>query len=97
MITHVVLLRWNEDAPADQSERVAAALNTLPGIVTSLRSYHVGADIGLREGNADFGVVATFDDAAGWHAYDQDPEHQRILAEVIRPHLASRLATQFET
>ena len=48
-------------------------------------------------GNADFAVVADFDDAAGYLVYRDDPAHRRIIAEYLRPILASRAAVQFES
>ena len=49
-----------------------------------------------RRAERDFAVVADFDDVAGYVTYRDDPEHQRIIAELIRPHLASRVAAQYE-
>jgi hypothetical protein len=46
-------------------------------------------------GNADFAIVADFDDVDAWRVYQDDPEHQRVIAELIRPHLAVRSAAQF--
>jgi hypothetical protein len=39
-------------------------------------------------------VVAEFDDEAGWRTYTDHPDHQRLIAERIRPHLVSRTAVQ---
>ena len=55
-----------------------------------------GANAGLVDGNADFAVVATFDDVDGWRAYDTDPDHVRMKVELIKPRLAQRTALQFE-
>jgi hypothetical protein len=51
----------------------------------------------VNTGNADFAVVAEFDDEAGYLVYRDDPEHRRIIAEYLRPILASRAAVQFES
>ena len=61
-----------------------------------IRRYDVALDAGLVEGNWDASVVADFDDAEGWRTYTADPEHQRIIAELIRPILAERAAVQLE-
>ena len=50
-----------------------------------MRDYRIGTDLGLVEQNAHFAVVADFDDVAGYVTYRDDPEHQRIIAELIRP------------
>jgi hypothetical protein len=42
-------------------------------------------------------VVADFDDVAGFEAYRDDPRHQAVIQEVIRPALVSRAAVQHRT
>jgi hypothetical protein len=96
VIIHVVTFTWRDDAPADIAEHVSAALATLPGQIPELRAYRYGSDLGLG-GNADYAVVAEFDDVDGWRAYDQQPEHVRIKTELILPAAASRAAAQFRT
>jgi hypothetical protein len=95
MLRHVVCLTWRDDTPPGTIEAIEAALGTLPARIPEIRAYSFARDLGLAAGNADFGIVADFDDADAWRTYQDDPEHQRIIAELIRPHLASRTATQF--
>jgi Stress responsive A/B Barrel Domain len=96
MIRHVVLFRWKPEATGEQKQRVVDELSRLPGIVPSLRAYRVGLDLGLNEGNYDFAAAADFDDVAGYLAYRDDPEHQAIIAEFIRPIAGERAAVQYE-
>ena len=93
---HVVLLNFTDETTAQDVRVIVDALNTLPARIPALRDYRVGIDVGLAEGNAHFAVVAEFDDVAGYVTYRDDPEHQRIIAELIRPRLASRVAAQYE-
>ena len=72
------------------------ALGELPGLVPEVRSYSIGVDAGLGEGNFDLVVVADFDDTDGYAAYSANADHQRVLAELIRPILAERAAVQYE-
>ena len=67
----------------------------LPAKIPELRSYHVGLDAGLADGNFDIGVVAEFDDAAGYEVYATHPDHVQVIAERIRPVLVRRVAVQF--
>lgn len=97
MITHVAEFTWREGVTDEQIAEVSAALATLPAIIPSLVSYRFGRDEGLAAGNADFAVVASFDDVDGWRAYDTDAEHSRIRAEIIKPLIAQRAALQFES
>jgi len=96
VLRHVVCLTWKPGTPAADVEAVGAALVALPDTIPEIRAYRVGTDLGLVEGNADFGIVADFDDADAWRIYQAHPEHVRIITELIRPHLAARTAVQFD-
>jgi hypothetical protein len=96
VISHVAVFTWVEGTTDEQVAEITAALLTLPGLIPAIRRYTAGPDAGLAAGNGDYAVVATFDDVDGWRAYDTDPEHNRIKAELIKPRLASRSAVQFE-
>lgn len=98
MITHIVLFRWKPEMPADHLVAVAAALDSLPPAIASIRSYRHGSDLGVSAStNADYAIVATFDDVDGWRQYDTDPLHDSVRADVIKPWVAERSAVQFET
>jgi quinol monooxygenase YgiN len=43
-------------------------------------SYAIGDDLGLREGNWSFAIVADFTDADAYRAYDRDPAHTQARA-----------------
>ena len=88
---HVVLLTFADGTDVDG---IAAALRQLPAQIPELRSYVVGVDAGIGEGNAQLAVVADFDDEAGYLAYRDHPAHQQVIAERIRPALTARAAVQ---
>jgi len=96
MIRHTVMFRWAPTWTEDQRAAVEAALGELPAVVPTIRSYHFGSDIGVNEGNFDFVVVADFDDVEGFLTYRDHPQHQRVIAELIAPHIETRHAVQFE-
>ena len=96
MIRHVVMFRWTPGATQEQKQRVTTELARLPALVPSLRAYRLGADLGLNPGNFDFAVAADFDDADGYLAYRDHPEHRAIVAEFIRPIVDERAAVQYE-
>jgi hypothetical protein len=58
--------------------------------VPSIRSFVIGPDAGISQGNAEFAVTADFDDEAGFIAYRDDPTHRAIIAEHIAPIIAER-------
>jgi hypothetical protein len=95
VIRHVSLLTFVDDVRDDQIAAIERALDGLPDRLP-IRAYAFGRDLALNEGNAAFGIVADFDDVGDYFAYRDDPEHQRILAEIIKPVLASRTAAQYE-
>ena len=93
MITHVVLFSWVEGTTAAEVGAVAAALDAL-GAELGVPMRH-GPDLGFRETNADYGLIATFADCAAWADYQHDARHQAFVAEFIVPRQASRLSLQF--
>ncbi|MDR8415036.1 Dabb family protein [Nonomuraea sp. 3-1Str] len=94
MIRHVVLFTWTDDASDEQKARVAAELEKLPAAIPQIRAYAFGPDAGINHGNHDFAVVADFDDLDDYVIYRDDPGHQALIAEYIKPILASRAAVQ---
>ncbi|MFG3441224.1 Dabb family protein [Nonomuraea sp. NPDC047897] len=94
MIRHVVLFTWTEDATDEQKEAVVTELRKLPDAIPQLRSYTVGPDAGITPGSHDFAVVADFDSLDDFVTYRDHPLHQAVIAERIKPILASRAAAQ---
>ena len=69
MFRHVVLLRWTPEATVEQGAAVKTGLEALPATISEIRSYTVGADARVNEGNYDLVVVAdvsTPEGAAGF-------------------------------
>ncbi len=96
MIRHVVLFRFRDDVDAAGRQAVHDAIAAMPEATGVVDSYAIGHDLGLAEGNFDFAVVGDFADQAAYEAYRDHPEHQRIIADVIRPAITDRSALQFE-
>jgi len=97
MIRHVVLFAWTSEATDKQKQQVAEELRALPPLITGLRSFQVGPDVGLIEGNFDFALVADFDDADSYLAYRNHPAHRAVVEQVIDPVAKQRVAVQYET
>jgi hypothetical protein len=96
MIRHVVMFRWTPEATPEQKQRTAEEVARLPSLVPSVRVFRTGPDVGINQGNFDFALAADFDDANGYVAYRDHPEHRKIVEEFIRPVTAQRAAVQFE-
>lgn len=95
-LRHIVLLTLADDASAAQRDAIVDALRELPAMIPELRSYVVGADAGINEGNADIAVVADFDDVDGYRTYVSHAEHVRVIETLIGPVLRARSAVQHE-
>lgn len=96
MVRHVSLLRFVPGTTDAEVGEIEAALGALPARLAQLRDYRYGRSLGLTEGGYDFAVVADFDDVDGYAAYRDDPEHRRILAELVRPVISDRAVVQYE-
>lgn len=96
MIMHVATFTWRPEATNDDIVAINEALTSLPDLIPELISYNFGPDLGLREGNADFAVVAVLESPETLAGYLDHPEHVRVLNEFIRPLIATRQAVQIE-
>lgn len=94
VFTHVVTFKWRDDDVA--AAEIADALRDLVSRLDGVRSYLCGPDVGLTPAAYDFAVVGTFDDRDCFTAYRDHPEHQRILNDMILPHLDVRTVVQLE-
>jgi hypothetical protein len=92
VIRSVVLVELRAGADGDEVAAVQAGFRALdiPGTV----SYTLGDDLGLREGNWSFGIVADFADDDAYRAYDTDAEHNRLRVR-LAPHAATIARVQF--
>jgi Stress responsive A/B Barrel Domain len=94
---HVVLFRWAEHVDADHVARVRDTLDSLPDLIPQIRSFLHGADVGVSEGNFDYAIVADFDRVDDWRTYRDHPSHVLFVEELIKGHVASRAAVQYQT
>jgi hypothetical protein len=93
----MVMFRWIPEATRAQKEQAKEELGRLPGLVPEVRAYHLGEDLGLvGDLNFDFGLVADFDDLAGYLAYRENKEHQKIVETFVQPIVGARGAVQYE-
>lgn len=93
MIRHVVVFTWSADA--ERRRTTVEALRRLRRDVGGMSSLVVADDAGLSDGNADTVLLADFPDVEAYYRYAQDPVHLAVIAEHVRPWLASRSAVQY--
>ena len=94
MVRHVVTLTARDDVTPEQLADVVSVIASLPHVVPGIRSYSVGTDLGIDDGNASIAIVADFDDQTSYEIYRDHPEHRRVINEHVRPILAGRAAAQ---
>ncbi len=92
----MVCLHLRADAPPNAVDALRAALAELPGQISEIRAYTFGPDIGLASGNADFAVIADFDDASAWQRYQTHPAHVAVVERCVTPFFERRHAVQLE-
>lgn len=81
MIRNIVLVKLKagqDPAVVAKAQQAFLDLNC-PGTL----SYVIGDDLGLREGNWSFAIVADFTGTEAYRAYDQDPVHNQARAGLI--------------
>ncbi len=92
---HVAMFRWKPGTAESRLAELERALEKLPSEVPEILAYRFGRDAGKVEGNFDFAIVADFADRDAWRRYVENPAHQKLIADRIRPILAERAATQY--
>lgn len=97
MFRHVVMFEWVDGMDDADIDAMAAALDALVATVPEVVSYVHGPDAGISEGNFDYAIVGDYASVEDYAVYRDHPEHQRIIAELIKPHVAKRAAVQYQT
>jgi hypothetical protein len=96
MILHLVSFRWKEDVSSNDVAHLSEELAVFRQKVDCLVGYHFGPDLGLRQGNADYGIAAVVASPEALVEYLEHPAHHELVGQVIGPMTASRQAVQIE-
>ena len=80
MLTHVVLFKFNPDSGEPAIQRALAALRELPGKISEIQEFRVGADIFHSERSYDMALISSFADKDALQRYQVHPEHQKVVA-----------------
>ncbi|MEU6603154.1 Dabb family protein [Streptomyces flaveolus] len=92
MVTFVL-----KDGTSDAAiQEVEKALGKLPDLIPELLDYQFGRDLGLNEKNGGFAATAVVAKPEDVFVYLDHPEHVRVSRELLGPHVAHKLAVQFE-
>ena len=82
MVEHVVLIKWREDTPQPEKDRILQELSDLKDKILGIVSYHVGHNFSDRSQGYHAAVTSVFVDRTSLDAYVPHPEHQRIAAQL---------------
>lgn len=94
-ICHLVVLKFENGVRDDVVARLSPALDALIPQLDGLISYRHGDDLGINNGNADYGIAAVFETEEYWRAYSVLPAHRKVIDEIIAPNVKERTAVQF--
>lgn len=98
MIRHVVSWKLAATTPAEKDAATATireALESLPPLISEIRSLQVGRNVAYPDDNWDVVLIADYDSLDGLEAYQVHPEHQRIVS-IIKPLTVARANVDFE-
>lgn len=98
MLRHLVLLKFKDQATADEVETIVQAFAVLREAIDVVRGLEWGTDVspeGLAKGFTH-AFLLSFDDAAARDAYLPHPAHLAFVAR-LQPLLADVLAIDYET
>jgi heme-degrading monooxygenase HmoA len=98
MLHHLCLITYNDPAAVDDAAQQAIddAYTSLLTIIPGILSMRVGRDLALLDGNAHFGIVATFESREAFQAYSIHPAHMDIIYPALGRYMAGYSTAQFD-
>jgi hypothetical protein len=90
-----VTFTFEAGTSGDAMAKRAAALDDLAARSGAVGDRH-SRDLQTRERNADYAATLVFENQQACSAYLTSPEHLRIVADLLTPHLQNRSAVQFD-
>lgn len=80
MLTHIVCWKYKPETPAEEREEHIRKLRALPELIPDIVSFNVGSDILGLDRSFDTGLVAVYRSRKALDAYNEHPEHQKVVA-----------------
>ncbi len=93
---HTLMLTFSDEATDTQKQALYDGLATMPQVMSFIRRYEFGPDLGLGDGNPDMALVADFDSEDDWRAYSGHPDHLDLITNLVRPIVAEARRVQYE-
>ncbi len=93
MIRHCALFTWNPDVTDETMAAIKAGLDRL-ATLNCVAAYTHGPDVGLREGNFDYAVIADFETVEAHQEYSSEEGHVALIKDLLLPNISSRAGIQ---
>lgn len=90
-VRHVVVCWLKPDTNADAIVESVQTLRSVPGVIDISVGKKIPSDRPVVDSSYDLMLVFTFQDEAAMRAYDQSPQHKRVVETVIKPNIAKYL------
>jgi len=80
LIVHIVMIKLKDEfCDKKTKQEVKAKIESLLGVVPTLKSIEVGINFAEEERAMDLVLSATFDNVDGLNAYAIDKKHQEVI------------------
>lgn len=96
-VQHMVVVKFRPEVTSTEIDQVLNSLNEFWRVTRGIRYFAAGpysSPEGLNQGFTH-GFLVTFEDSAARNAYLVDPEHQRLVNQIV-PKLDQIVAFDFE-
>lgn len=98
MIKHIVLFKLQEFASLEEKDRkmqeIKSALETLPSIITEVKSLSVGITCNPNESH-DIALETSFNSLEDLDIYAKHPDHVAVV-KIIKPVVVNRACVDYE-
>lgn len=94
MIVHFAAFTWRHGVTTDQVKGLTCALNAMASQIPVVVRYTCGPALRLRDGIADFGVIAVLAHPSDLEEYLGHPLHDEVQAAWLADMVADRRAVQ---
>ncbi len=92
MIEHLVLLKIKN---TNYISRIIESLNELPKKINCIESLSVGENFCERNKGFQIGLRVTFKSKEDLDQYQVHEDHQKVLNELIKPHIEDIIALDY--
>ncbi len=80
MVVHIVMIKLKDEFNNQETKKeIKSKIESLLGVVPSLKSMEVGINFADEERAMDISLTATFDDKEGLREYAVDKYHQEVI------------------